>query len=125
MSEAPKCEHGAAERGVYCEKCHSEPKTYATLDWYKEAMPKNADYAALAFRFRKAGGHLAAEAARTVWSWDGHHRLLLAIANWMAVVANERSIKTGDEKPYYRPDRQKEYDRPKEPEKQQTKDTKQ
>jgi len=64
-----------------------------TLETYKESMCSDQDYAALAYRFRKAGNKLAEAANRVISEWDGHHRLCIAVSEWYEEIANERSHK--------------------------------
>lgn len=69
------------------ERLHITPK------WYKESLSADADYLALAFRFRASGNNLARAAARMIGTWEGHHRLSLALVDWYKVIADERRYK--------------------------------
>jgi hypothetical protein len=60
---------------------------------YKDSLYDDADYLALAHALRVAGGKLAIEAVRVTASSDGHHRLALAVVEWLTVISNERKYR--------------------------------
>jgi len=54
---------------------------------------RGADTDKLLAEFREVGTRLAEAASCVLRSWDGHHRLALAIADWYETIGNERKTK--------------------------------
>jgi hypothetical protein len=65
-----------------------------SVENYIKSLPPAENHHELLTEMRQTGTKLAEAASRVLRTWDGHHRLSLAVAEWFTLLANERRIIT-------------------------------